>query len=968
MKSGLLFFFTILVTCMAHAQEYPYRRYTMEDGMVHSTVYRIYQDRKGFLWFCTDYGISMFNGKTFKNYGEEQGLTHKCALSVSDDDKGNKYVCTYKGAITVINDSEVRPWTLKNGDVFRRGLYTLPYRDKIWVISYTNDGTRLFLVKNDSIRKISVRWHNEDVDVNKIDRFGDEILFTTAKGVYKVYNDTLVLPYLAKHLGGQKIDNIRKDDKGGYWAGVENSIKYIHNDSVKRSYTYKGGTNDILIDRNKTVWASTENGDVYLINDTGIRNIVPQLKISRRLVLTDLFEDSEGNIWMATQGLGVFRINSLDICNYPAEYNKINNYCNALAGVGSEVWTGSFGTISIWNHGNLNAVSTALKPSEFVYFIKNVNSRLYIGSANRLMVKETNPPYKETYISKDTGAISFCRDLNGDVLVSGFTNLYRLKNDRMVRFDSTGFWDNKRCNVLEYDLDGTLWVSTDSCVIACQNRRYSYPEVPGFGYVFKAGKILRDHMGRMWFSTANGLICKDKNGYRVFTVKDGLVANMCRELYEDGDGNLWVSTFNGINVVDLNTLKITEFVVNMSMPEIISLHKYGDNLLIGTIEGLSVVNIQANADKGFIPPLFITSVKTSAGNIDMPWKVVLPYDDKKLQVEIAGLSYRYPERVEYRYRIRNLDNKWQYTKNNTIELSALPPGNYNFIVNTRLAGGNWSRDVALGIVVKTPFWMTWWFRALAGILILLVIFFGLKKWITAAESKKRNQLHALNKIIYLKQQALSALINPHFIFNCMNSIQHYLHQKNHELANSYLADFASLIRMTMENAQEVFISLDKEIERLRLYLSLEKLRIGEGLTSRIIIDPDADLQRIRIPNMILQPYVENAIWHGIMPKKSAGEIIVEFRVTGEQLKIIVRDDGIGIKKTEQVKPSGHRSLGMKLTETRLALLNKLLDEYYNVTAYPIIENGETKGTIVEITMPVSPDERDIKMLEAELVN
>lgn len=970
MKDGFVFLLLFLLTGQAiHGQEYPYRHFTMGDGLVHSTVYRIYQDKRGFLWFSTDYGASMFNGKTFKNYTEENGLSYKCVLSTSEDERGNILACTYKGGVTIINDTSVKPWTIAHGSIPRQMIYTLPYKDKVWLVALDDGGAKAFLVWHDTIYRKPISYEHTDISALKLYRFDDEIIFTTNKGVYKVYNDTAIKPYLSASTAGLKIDDIKKDKKGGYWVGMENRLMYVYKDSILRSYDYKGATEDILVDRNNTAWVATESGDVFLVDDKGIRNIITQLKIARRLVLTDLFEDSEGNIWMGTQGQGVFRLNSLDIYNYPAENNKINNYCNAITPVSNdEIWTGSFGTISSWKNDELKAIPSSLKPSEFIYFMKKAGDRMLIGVPSRIISKQIMPPYTETDINKDVfGAISFCTGRDGNIVLSSFRNLYNFNNNKLSVFDSSGFLNNTRCNFIQYDAEGRLWISTDSIAVTYKNGRYDYPTVPGYGHPFKPGRMLLDYKNRMWFSTAYGLVCKDGNSYKIFTKKDGLIANMCRELYEDDAHNLWVSTFNGINIVDLNTLNIREFVVDMAMPEIISLYRLRNKLFIGTIEGLSVVNITPGQNKEFIPPLYITSVKTASGQYNMPGKISLPYNDNKLQIEFAGLSFRYPERVEYRYKIEHIDDTWQLTRNNTVELSSLPPGHYKFVVNARLINGTWSKDVVLPIVVATPFWRTWWFISLAVILAVALIYFLLKWRITATEARKRRQLHTINKIIYLKQQALSALINPHFIFNCMNSIQHYLHKQDHELANIYLSDFASLIRMTMQNAQEVFIDLQKEIERLKLYLGLERLRIGEeNLAYEIIVDQRLDTYEVRIPNMILQPYIENAIWHGIMPKNGQGKIWIRFEMIDEKnLKISIQDDGVGIKKTTDKNPA-HKSLGMKLTETRLELLHKLLDEYYKVSVHPVIDaDGKTTGTIVEIFLPYKPDEKDIQLLEAE---
>lgn len=193
-----------------------------------------------------------------------------------------------------------------------------------------------------------------------------------------------------------------------------------------------------------------------------------------------------------------------------------------------------------------------------------------------------------------------------------------------------------------------------------------------------------------------------------------------------------------------------------------------------------------------------------------------------------------------------------------------------------------------------------------------------------------------------------------------------MNKNDREAANNYLSDFATLVRMTMEDAQEAFINLEEEIKRLDLYLALEKLRFGDKLEYKIAVNGDLDIHSIRIPNMILQPYVENAILHGILPKKEKGKINVYFSmVTDTELIIIIEDNGVGLnydKKHNSV--SKHNSFGMKLTEERLDLLNKFSGQHYSVNVMEVYNpDGAVRGTAVEITLPCYPDEKNISLLE-----
>ncbi len=956
----------ILGYILSNAQEYPLQHYGTKEGLPHITVYRIFQDKKGFLWFCTDFGLSKFDGKTFKNYSTKDGLSHNIIISVTEDDSARMLVSSYKQGIVILSDTSIKKLKVAKGDLPKNIAYTLPDKDKIWIISFIKGG-RLYLLKQDEVRNIPAKTgKQEDVDFFKLYRFGSEIMFATNDGIYTAINDSAVIPFLLK---GENISDIKEDKNGGYWIGIKSKVVHYFNNKFIESYDLPKEVeiSDLLVDRNHNLWIAGIPSAIFLIKDKVLTDIRKQMKIPK-VFINNLCEDKEGNIWIATHGKGVYRLNSLEAINYTIEDKTINAYCTSITPVNEKkLLLSSYGKLSILEDGQLKTINSSLPSSEYIYFSKNINNKFYIGTPHNLISKEMVPPYREIRINKKLfGAISICSDTTGQIILGTYDNLFKIKNNEIVPFDSTGFLKGKRCNHI-LSANGALWILTEEGTIKLENGHYNFEDVPELNHPFISGNVLKDSHNRLWFATQNGLVCRDKGKYKVYTTADGLTDNLCKFLYEDDEGNLWLSTANNnINVIDLKTLRITEFIIDIDVPEILSFYRKNNTLYLGTIEGLSVIDITQAFTKEVTPLLYITSVKTRNATYTSPRELELAHNDNKLTIEFTGINYRHPENVEFRYMIRNLDNTWHVTKNNSIELSSLPGGDYDFILSSRLKNSKWGPEVTLPIKIAIPFWKTTWFTFLSMLVSLVLIYFITRKIILRSEAKKNEQLLILNKITYLKQQALSALINPHFIFNCMNSIQHYMNKNDREAANNYLSDFATLVRMTMEDAQEAFINLEEEIKRLDLYLALEKLRFGDKLEYKIAVNGDLDIHSIRIPNMILQPYVENAILHGILPKKEKGKINVYFSmVTDTELIIIIEDNGVGLnydKKHNSV--SKHNSFGMKLTEERLDLLNKFSGQHYSVNVMEVYNpDGAVRGTAVEITLPCYPDEKNISLLE-----
>lgn len=212
-----------------------------------------------------------------------------------------------------------------------------------------------------------------------------------------------------------------------------------------------------------------------------------------------------------------------------------------------------------------------------------------------------------------------------------------------------------------------------------------------------------------------------------------------------------------------------------------------------------------------------------------------------------------------------------------------------------------------------------------------------------------------HRISAVELQALRSQMNPHFVFNAINSVQYFITRNDPESSQKYLEKFASLIRYVLDNSKLAPIPLKTEIEALKLYMELESLRFKFNYS--IVIEGNPSISTVHIPSMLIQPYIENAIWHGLMHRKGMGEIKITFAINGKLLKCVIEDNGIGRKRSEELKLTNnevktHRSLGMSITKERLAIINKINDSHLRVTITDLEDPyGESTGTRIEIEIP-----------------
>jgi len=270
------------------------------------------------------------------------------------------------------------------------------------------------------------------------------------------------------------------------------------------------------------------------------------------------------------------------------------------------------------------------------------------------------------------------------------------------------------------------------------------------------------------------------------------------------------------------------------------------------------------------------------------------------------------------------------------------------------------------LIIIPPFWATWWFKTIV-ILVLagsVLLFFKLRENRIKREQERQT---AINKqIAEIRMVALRGQMNPHFIFNSLNSIQHFITTRDKEEALNYLSKFSKLIRKILENSRQNTVSISNELELLELYIQLEQLRFSNKFDYHIAVDEKIDLENTEIPPLLIQPYIENAILHGLINKNDKGDLWLSLERNNGLLICKIEDNGIGRARSQEIeqgKVSRHKSLGIKVTEERISGLFALLDYKMEVVTEDLYEikqasekTPQPAGTRVTISIPVKEEE------------
>ncbi|RZK67873.1 MAG: diguanylate cyclase, partial [Pedobacter sp.] len=439
---------------------------------------------------------------------------------------------------------------------------------------------------------------------------------------------------------------------------------------------------------------------------------------------------------------------------------------------------------------------------------------------------------------------------------------------------------------------------------------------------------------------------------RVINQKDGLSDNICKKLFVK-NGKIWVVTNDGINKVSLEgkqfAIETFEFSNSLLKDDVNGLYIEDQYAYFATNTGM--VYFQIAAVKPFIeaPKVYITGI------ISDQKKLVLGRPDYTLDPSNNSMTFYYSaidfqnKNITYRYRLKG-NGDWTETRTRRLEFSSLEPGKYSFELSAKSDDSNWSKPALVNFELKKHFWQSWWFFSMLFLIGGFTLYKAAVSITRRQKNKEQEQLLVKNQILMLEQRALQAMMNPHFVFNVMNSIQHYINTKDTGSANKVLTGFARLIRKNLEICTKSYISVEEELEYLELYLSLEKKRFGEKLNYQISVDPAIDREETLIPSMILQPYIENAIWHGIMPQDQGGTIKIAIAIREVNYLVIeIKDDGVGIDNSLKQKKGEHLSKGMSLTKERINLLNQVAPNPIQIE----IKQDGSYGTFVAIEIPLS---------------
>lgn len=464
----------------------------------------------------------------------------------------------------------------------------------------------------------------------------------------------------------------------------------------------------------------------------------------------------------------------------------------------------------------------------------------------------------------------------------------------------------------------------------------------------------------VWVATLNQglLLCRDGKVVRQIGELEGLPELTVRTLVVH-DGKLIFSTDQYLCQMDpeSNTLRKLSRSAGFNPTDINQLTVSADRIWLGTNTGIVSVPLDFGVeDSGPLPSVRIGRVMVGETEVGKEGAIVLPAGHGALRVTVEGVSFRSRGRFGFEHRIPTIDTSWQWTAaaSNEIVFTALPAGEHRLEVRTVDEQGRRSEVPAvLRLEVAMPLHLRPLF-VISMALLLVGITVGVVEWRNRIQHRKERL-----KTAYIASQltALKAQMNPHFLFNALNSIQDLVLSKDIRNSNLYLSKFSTLMRRVLAASGQDWVSVGDEVEMLRLYLDLECLRFGEEFSYGIHVQGSENADVAQIPTLILQPFVENAIKHGLLHKKGAKRLDIDFVVSEVGCKVTITDNGVGRKRSAEIKArsgaGNHESFSTSATDRRLDLIRQMHGARVSLEIVDLEEGGEATGTQVVVMLPLA---------------
>ncbi len=957
MKQVVLSFLLVLLEFYGFGQNPSFINYAIEDGLPSNETYCSFQDNEGYIWIGTDRGVARFDGYEFEVFTTEDGLPGNTVFRFYQDHKDRIWFLTFNGNL---------------GFYFHDKFYAvdLDLKDKsnLHSIFVSADDRITFECKSTEGRVFSFQMLGDTIADKKVNVELEKINYSVFQ------QDSLLNLPLKQRLENQKV--LRKDYQSYKFGdgAIHNQVKisdsslacpivdFVGIDIFNRDFSRQ---KSILLENGSIVsglgklgsywFVTSTNNKVYIYESAYPFRCLKQMDL-KDFTPSNVMEDCFGGLWITTLNNGILHM--------PNQQVLIRNFDSPFALTGlefyrrngnSEIFVNRKGKVLLWQ-GNIVLSESPiefrtnnLKLSQSGILVVNYHEALKLddfGNVEKrwrekeLVRKDTFPllrQYSDLEISSSENLIG-CNINN--VFVNDFV-IYEPEATRMKRIQLQG---------------DTIWVAGLKGLFAfseSQRSKISFERYPLLKNRINEMALLNDHL--ILTTRAAGVLVKKGDQLIQIKEENGLISNSVNRIAKNDKNTIWVSSNKGISKIKFDSENANLYTIeNLGLEDgivkgqINDLQWFRDSLYVLTDNNLYRFH-EDYFTNPTAPKIHVRLSKINDSIVNLSGGLVFNHAQNNLEFAFTGLYYPNAQSLLYSYTIDEGET-WRTTKNRTVPLLNIAPGSYAFMVKAITNKGVESEVRQVEFEIKPPFWQTWWFLLAVALLISLAVYLVVRR--TISRIRKEGAVQA--ELYKLENKALSSQMNPHFIFNALTAIQHYIIKQEKYEAYNYLNRFATLIRAILKNSEEGRVPLSEELDLLRDYLELEKIRFSDNFDYTIDVESMEGELELMVPSMLIQPYTENSIRHGFLHKEAKGNLKILFSLEANDLKCVIEDDGVGRERARELKKDlSHKSFAMGINERRLMLLNEIEHKDLSIEIEDLYNSaGEAVGTRVTLHVPV----------------
>ncbi len=940
------------------AQQYVFTQFSTRDGLAQSQVRSMAQDQNGYLWFGTLGGASRFDGRDFTNYALQEGLPDAQVSAMVQDTDGGLWLGA--GSVLVKRSGKVwwqEPLPQENNNARIMGLVA----GRNGEIYAGTDGGGLYVRDNDGIRPLEGYPMDTAANIRALHMLRDGRLLIGLRNGLLLWEEGRCTTVALTDEAPLAISALAEGADGSWWVGTFlDGLFHIAPDGRRTTYDEETGllrnnVRCLLVDDQGRLWVGTKFG-LNMLEDGQLRTFTMYQGMPNDNIWC-AFQDHEGNLWFGTDGAGALKYAGDRFVTFTMRDGLCSDLVMAvIPDQQGDLWLGTYDN-GLCRMDVMAMVNTldGLPNNTIWCGLTDRKGAMWVGTSDGLarLEKGIVRPLPRDAALTGQRVLALHEDGRGRIWAGTRDALFNVHSGGLLsEYPSGNSGPGRSIRHILGDED-RLWLATEQGISIFENDGFrSITTADGLSdnTVFS---LLRDQEGRIWAGTANGLSCIQGTSIRTIRFAADFGSNYVDALAGDDLGRIWAGTNNGLFIfhpdsilqdgrnfrhITLNDgLRSMEFNLNAGFKD-----KQG-RIFFGSTGGLVYHDVRKHPMPPHppAPQVHLTGVRSFLQATDwkeqsdgmdemgLPIGLELPYRRNYLTFDYTGISLSEPEKMIYRYRLLGLDSEWlSATDARFASYSSLPNGDYTFQVMASIDGVDWNGPAELYLSVLPPFWLRPWFFAL----MLGAIggsAFGVQRYRSRVRQRREHtrQLMLRSRMLQLEQQALNANMNRHFVFNALNSIQYHINRQDRATASKYLTSFAKLIRRNLDASQSDTTSLREELERLELYLLLENMRFKDRFQYSISVDPGVDVAQVRLPAMMLQPYVENSIWHGILPMERPGHVSIHVSpATTGRVLVLIEDDGIGVERSRMNKSTeenDHISRGIEITKGRADVLRRL---------------------------------------------